>query len=185
MDGIFIRIEFLAVMNMALSSIDIAWAAGFLEGEGCFSRPSGDMMVSASQVQREPLKRLKGIFGGTIKKNKRENDNWQDVYTWWVTGRKAAQCMMTILCLMSPRRSERIVESLRTWKKKPLRQSKGDTRCIRGHDLTAQGAILVSKAGKYLDHRCRLCHNERSRIGNKKYYAMRNAERAALLASQP
>src|SRR5690349_1350424 len=50
---------------------DLAWAAGFLEGEGSFQRTgrpgkAGSMLVSAPQVNAEPLMRLQTILGGRV-----------------------------------------------------------------------------------------------------------------------
>ena len=47
---------------------DLYWAAGFLEGEGGFGMygPKNAWSVQAAQVQKEPLERLKSLFGGSI-----------------------------------------------------------------------------------------------------------------------
>jgi hypothetical protein len=47
---------------------DYAWAAGFIDGEGCFSarRNQTGVTLSVTQVEREPLKRLHVLFGGNI-----------------------------------------------------------------------------------------------------------------------
>lgn len=56
-----------------MSGEEIAWAAGFLEGEGWFafrgsrgSKPTAEMRVGAAQVNREPLERLQSMYGGKI-----------------------------------------------------------------------------------------------------------------------
>ena len=44
---------------------DLYWSAGFLEGEGAFMKNgTGGIVVTASQVQKEPLDRLYKLFGG-------------------------------------------------------------------------------------------------------------------------
>jgi hypothetical protein len=50
------------------SMIDIGWIAGFLEGEGCFTK--GRPNIAASQVQKQPLVRLVSLVGGDL--NERE-----------------------------------------------------------------------------------------------------------------
>jgi hypothetical protein len=50
---------------------DLIWAAGFIDGEGCFSAgvtPAGTVRVVlvTSQRIRDPLDDLQGMFGGTI-----------------------------------------------------------------------------------------------------------------------
>lgn len=51
-----------------VSTLQLAWAAGFIEGEGSFSNT-----VTAAQVQKEPIERLHALFGGRIyqRQNKR------------------------------------------------------------------------------------------------------------------
>ncbi len=52
-----------------MTDIDLAWAAGFIDGEGCFdfslkgSKPSVYLSLRVSQKVREPLDRLASIFG--------------------------------------------------------------------------------------------------------------------------
>jgi len=47
-----------------IRTLDIAWVAGFLEGEGNFHADElRSVSISASQVQRAPLERLQALFG--------------------------------------------------------------------------------------------------------------------------
>ena len=92
---------------------DLAWAAGFLEGEGSFSK--GSNRVSASQCQREPLDRLAEMFGGTVRERKDRTERpWhqQQIHQWDVSGSRARGVMMTIYLFMSPRRRSQIRASL-------------------------------------------------------------------------
>lgn len=45
---------------------DEHWAAGFIEGEGCFRFDSGYVKIVTAQKEREPLERLQQIIGGRI-----------------------------------------------------------------------------------------------------------------------
>ena len=63
----------------------IAWAAGFLEGEGFFQR--GRWVMGANQVNREPLERLQTIFGGRIFHRKNPEPPRKPWYGWELTGR--------------------------------------------------------------------------------------------------
>lgn len=55
-----------------INPIDCAWAAGFLDGEGCFTitvHKKGRNFIPgiiAGQVYGEPLEKLHGLFGGSI-----------------------------------------------------------------------------------------------------------------------
>lgn len=70
---------------------DIAWAAGFLDGEGCFTltKQSGKthesqraLHISASQVRLEPLVKLEELFGGKVKKHSRKTMKGTTIYVW-------------------------------------------------------------------------------------------------------
>lgn len=56
--------------------LDLAWCAGFIDGEGCFSvlmnrNTTGNkparVGLSVQQVAREPLDRLQGVLGGKVR----------------------------------------------------------------------------------------------------------------------
>jgi hypothetical protein len=72
---------------VAASQEDLAhaWAAGFLDGEGCFyaypnNRRSYVALITASQVVREPLDKLHALYGGSVRfqqeKNKTSTWRW-------------------------------------------------------------------------------------------------------------
>lgn len=50
---------------------EVAWVAGFLEGEGYFILKRGRLFVGANQVNPEPLERLQELLGGYIYKRER------------------------------------------------------------------------------------------------------------------
>jgi hypothetical protein len=70
---------------------DLAWAAGFIDGEGCvsFSRCSGyrQIKVRVAQTRLEPLKRLRSMFGGHISDGARQNST-MPTWLWQIGGRK-------------------------------------------------------------------------------------------------
>lgn len=144
---------------------DIAWAAGFIEGEGSFGHVS-TACVRAAQVQREPLERLQKMFGGNIRLQKRNrtnprNANSADIWNWYIYGRRAASVIMTILPLLSARRFEQAVAALNTWKRgigsAKLRSMQ--THCKNGHEFSVENT-KITKSG----HRqCRECHRADSK----------------------
>ena len=100
------------------SVLDLAWAAGFLEGEGWFGRntkySSGSEVVSAPQKQREPLDRLMVMFGGTLRSGTPDKAHPKNIYwSWRCSGVRARGVMMTMYQFMSPRRKEQISEALK------------------------------------------------------------------------
>lgn len=91
--------------------LDIAWLAGFLEGEGNFER----QRVRASQVNLTPLTWIQARFGGQLSLQKRYDPNWADCYNWTVSGARARGIALTVYSFMSPLRQTQIRESL-TWR---------------------------------------------------------------------
>lgn len=98
-----------AVAQVKPTLQDLAWAAGFIEGEGCFSvhkyTKSGKKphpFMGATQVQREPLERLVRYFGGQISKS--QHKIGQPIHLWRVYGTRARGVAMTLYAWLSPRR---------------------------------------------------------------------------------
>jgi hypothetical protein len=89
---------------------DLEWAAGFLEGEGSIDRngnpPHGVECIKGTQIQRAPLERLSGCFGGRI--YARLTPGKRRIYVWQATGARARGIMLTLFVLMSPRRKAQI-----------------------------------------------------------------------------
>lgn len=146
-----------------ISPIDLAWAAGFLEGEGTFAfgqrlkdgRPDqGSAHVAACQVQREPLERLHRLFGG----NDPVEYHWlgpsktKSAWFWRVYGIRAVGTMMTIYRFMSPQRRARIRLALDRWRSAPGQHKKWSV-CSRGHDLT----LAKARTGRNGNGQCSRC----------------------------
>ena len=147
---------------------DIAWAAGFLEGEGCFT-PGGygrkrgsSPWIGAAQVQREPLERLQKMFGGSISKPAlRKDPKHQPCQTWVLSARRAAGLMMTIYPLMSPRRKGQIEHSLSCWKERPV-ERKYRTHCPLKHEYTEANTYTYRGSRS-----CRKCRNIKAKACHK------------------
>src|SRR5262245_32700072 len=112
-----------------MRTVDIAWAAGFLEGEGTFQIARA-ILVSACQIQRQPLERLQELFGGAIRE--RLTPKGKLIHYWQVYSQMAASIMMTIYPLMSPNRQKQIRIALENWRKRQIAQQQ-KTACPRGH----------------------------------------------------
>lgn len=92
---------------------DFEWAAGFLEGEGCFKSNRGSGEVEAPQKYPEPLYRLQSLFGGSVKERSGLRDGALCEYkTWFITGHRARGVMMTLYGLLSKRRQFQIRNAL-------------------------------------------------------------------------
>lgn len=99
------------------SDLDIAWAAGFYEGEGSCSR-SGErgrsFVVSIAQKDPECLYRIRDLFGGSVKEYKNDRGNLATngqgftIYAWRVCGDKARIFVAVIYSMLSARRKMQI-----------------------------------------------------------------------------
>lgn len=94
---------------------DIAWMAGFMEGEGHFRgiQPGqgGDRAV-AVQVNKDPIDRIIALFGGRAHLRKLELPS-HDVWCWQASGARARGLMMTLYPFMSPLRQSQIRVALK------------------------------------------------------------------------
>jgi hypothetical protein len=145
---------------------DIAWAAGFLEGEGWFGcAGKNSLACTCCQVQEQPLRRLQEIFGGNIQGPipKRDNPKHSPFFRWAKCGHSAAGMMMTLYCLMSPKRQEQIRTALAKWK--VAAGPPGSRRfCPNGHEYSGSNLVTRyrqgrSKPGRY----CRECMRDACR----------------------
>jgi hypothetical protein len=101
-----------------LTTTDLHWAAGFLEGEGSFGNGGAGIGMNASQVQKEPLEKLQRLFGGNLHLDNTsiKHPNHQNCWHWTLVGRAGAAIMMTLYVLMSTRRKQQIEKYLTVWK---------------------------------------------------------------------
>ena len=79
---------------------DVYWAAGFYEGEGTVAR-SGQ--VAISKKNKEPLDRLRTVFGGNIRQ-----DVSRGIHIWEVSGKRARSFLAVIEPLLSDRRRSQL-----------------------------------------------------------------------------
>ena len=162
-----------------MTTKDLAWVAGFLEGEGSFGS-YGCPRISAAQVQRQPLDVLKRLFGGGISKHSDRGPSRQASCQWHLNGARAVALMMTLYSWMSPRRREQIFAALSRWKALPthprvLRQIYGDilrTHCIHGHALSSDNIKRERKTNGSITRRCKVCY----RAAMKRWYSQHGAE---------
>ena len=95
----------------------IIWAAGFLEGDGCFTLVKGKYLcVTVDQVNPEPITDLVRWFGGNLYHRARKNTKKKEIYTWTLTRQDGAALMMTIYSFMSEKRKSQIKKCLKVWR---------------------------------------------------------------------
>lgn len=136
------------------NTIDLAWIAGFLEGEGSFhgNVASSQITVSAVQVNPEPLKNLQAVLGGTLYQytNKAGCVFWR----WAIHGSHAIGVAFTVYHWLSRRRRQQVVKMVSHWKACPGRNNSLTTRCPLGHEYTREN-IYLSTAGR---RSCKECY---------------------------
>lgn len=140
---------------------ELYWAAGFLEGEGSFGLCRKQMNVCAAQVQREPLERLQRMFGGNIYECSPSGRGKSRHYQWNAYSSRGAGVAMTLYTLMSPRRQEQIAKALAVWKVAPDRSNAAKTHCRRGHPYEGENGYVL--AGKRYCRACKIDHQRLKR----------------------
>jgi len=97
------------------TSQEIAWAAGFYEGEGwctCSKDPYLNVCAQIGQKQKWPIEQIVSLFGGRMRERRNSPTPWQ----WTVQGPRAVGFLMTIYKFLSPRRKEQVYPLLKTWR---------------------------------------------------------------------
>jgi hypothetical protein len=99
---------------------DIAWAAGFYEGEGSCNFATYSQHVTIGQVEREPLDRLRRFFGGTV--TARPGHDYgsyksRPTNTWVIHGPRARGFLLTIYAFLSAKRQAQIRKVLHATQK--------------------------------------------------------------------
>lgn len=141
-----------------ITTRDIEWSVGFLEGEGHFHHglgPRGGSEIGAGQVQRHPLDRLQRLFGGSIRLRKAQG-KWQPCYIWTLCGPAARGVAMTLYSLMSPRRRGQIARMLLRWRgTRPRAEHR--THCPSGHPYAGDNLVVYPGKKGSTQRVCRTC----------------------------
>lgn len=89
---------------MANDPIDLAWAAGFIDGEGCIgvygrtdNRGSYALRLSVAQVDPRPLLVLQSMFGGRIRQTKPRGSKSRPASVWELHNWEARDAITAIL----------------------------------------------------------------------------------------
>jgi hypothetical protein len=148
---------------------DLAWAAGFLDGEGSFSllapkTPHGGVSpkLQAAQVDRELLDRLRRMFGGAIylRRYNPPRPRIHDCHLWALNGKPAIGVMLTLYPMLSLKRRLQIQRVVAAWRSAPGKGSynRTKTHCKRGHPFDATNTYIEKRAdGRFRIRRCLTC----------------------------
>ena len=90
-----------------MSEVDIAWAAGFIDGEGyvIFGQNSPGyktLKLDTAQIDRSPLDKLSELFGGNVTgplkpASWKKHPKWSPFYKWRIHGEKARKALIQML----------------------------------------------------------------------------------------
>ena len=104
---------------MSVSSIDIAWLAGLVEGEGCFKNNGSTPSIVVQMTDQDVIQKIANLFNtkimgpyGPYAAQK------QPTYIAQYSGKAAVGWMMTLYNLLGERRKAKIEELLNQWKKR-------------------------------------------------------------------
>ena len=94
------------------TTLDIAWAAGIFEGEGCASTNNKNSNFAVVvQKDRWLIDRLRALFGGSIRVvTRKPNASFKGgtYFEWNASGARARGFLMTVYKFLSPRRKEQV-----------------------------------------------------------------------------
>jgi hypothetical protein len=171
------------ILPSGATLLDIAWAAGLFEGEGCFSHNKIAPSCVLASVDEDVIRRFAAIVGiGSLRLDARSarGKRGQDIWYWATAGYPSVQYVTALFWpWLHSRRRARISDLLREYALRPAQNQRRDT-CSRGHDQTNPANVYTHKkpGGRTWRH-CKVCASENAR---KHYEAHRDARRKCLPA---
>lgn len=138
-------------------SIDLAWLAGLVEGEGYIGlRRTYQPILQLDMTDLDVVDRVLTVTGvGTLRPAK-ELPSGKTSYRWVVTSsRDAAALLMTLYPLLGERRQGAARAALAAWRATYGARRRGAWRCGNGHEMTPENVRLAE--GR---RRCRKCQAE-------------------------
>jgi hypothetical protein len=102
-----------------ISTADIAWAAGLIEGEGSFAMAGRTPKIAVNMIDRDIIERLAVILGGRVYgpyDRSHVNLAHHPIWRTQVNGPSSAGWMMTLFALLGIRRREQVRRTLGDWR---------------------------------------------------------------------
>src|SRR5215472_11663709 len=104
-----------------MREIDIAWLAGYLEGEGCFSSHyTCYCELQVSSTDKDVIDKVAGLIGAPVHTHKKRllNPHWKQQWITRLGGRRAVEIMKIILPYMGERRRLKMEELINAYGRK-------------------------------------------------------------------
>jgi hypothetical protein len=135
-----------------ISSLDLHWLAGLLEGEGSFLRgpPSapGLPVLTVQMTDEDVVARVASMFGRKLGSWQPRDARWQRTFIARVTGAKAVAWMTALRPLMGQRRRSQIDQAVASYAPRPTALLDDDTARDALRSLRA-GASVHSVAQRF------------------------------------
>lgn len=162
-----------------IKTLDIAWLAGLLEGEGSFGITNGSPWIQFQSTDKDVVQRAALILSFEFRDNQykpRGPAYYKPVWGLSLHGIRAIAWMMTLFVLLGERRQSKVREVIEAWK-----ASKAMPRASRGTRLMATCHPDKPRAAHGL---CRTCwmREYRKTTGRTGTYYRKRAEEAAAAA---
>ncbi len=154
------------------TDIEIAWAAGLFEGEGCIVlRAKRAAELTVGMTDRDVIDRFHRVVGaGYVLTESRTKDGHKTLHRW-MCGKSAdvRAVLAAFLPYFGARRAEKATEVLARLVDNPGSRSHRQ-HCIHGHEFTAENTYLHIRDGKTC-RSCRACRRMREASVREKAHA--------------
>lgn len=144
-----------------ITTAEIAWAAGLIEGEGWFGmNHKNNFRISVTMTDRDVLERLAHLLSGRL--NAKAHPEWlrakrKPQWTVQVCGQAAIGWMFMMYTFLGQRRRAKIREVLRFWLAVPPRRMYR-RECPKGHLFSKENTGYSTKPNRPHQSRyCKIC----------------------------
>lgn len=151
----------ISITSNGATKLDIAWAAGLFEGEGCFTINSKSPACILASSDKDVLERFVQIVGiGSVRLDTRSKikDSYKDLWVWRAAGSPSSQYVIALFWdFLGSRRKDRAREVLLNTRF--LMGARKKSRCAQGHSLLDDSNVYLhtqKTTGREVRH-CRKC----------------------------
>jgi len=88
---------------------DLMYAAGFLDGEGCFSINDHKISVSSENTYKPVIDWLYDIFGGSVNIGTKAKNKWRNTYRWQVCGDNALEVCQILAPILKEKNKQALL----------------------------------------------------------------------------
>lgn len=169
---------------MSISTLDIAWLAGLVEGEGCFRLQHRSINIMVGMTDEDVIAKAAKLLGRHYLNVPPREERCKPQFHITFSGRHAAAWMMTLYPFMGQRRRERIRKCIAHWMSRPNSKYMENTVCGHTHlPLGARGLCDTcydrqrpkKKTSPEVRHRYYQKNSSKIRARQKAYIARKKA----------